>query len=82
MIPVKIILDLVSTCAWPIVKCLFNLWLYLPTYRGALFLHSLGQPHIEKNYGLISKVAGKYLAFVGIVDRASGEGQQENKKTQ
>ena len=69
------IFDLICDCIWPIFTCMFCLWLYLPTYRGALFIHQIGQPFIEQYYQLIAKIVGKYIGFVGVPNR--GQEQEE-----
>lgn len=73
-------LDLICCCAWPIVKSLLCVWMYHPTYRGALFIQALAQPHIEKYYELISIAAGKYLAFLGLPTRVAEKAENPKKE--
>lgn len=66
-------------CTWSIIKGLICLWMVHPTYRGALFIQSIGQPFIEKYFGLISKHANKILGFVGIPSRVEEEKQSKSQ---
>jgi hypothetical protein len=50
-----------------------------PNYRGALFIQSIGQPFVEKYFGLISNHANKVLGFVGVPSRDEKEEGQKKE---
>ena len=76
--PVKLLLNMICTCVWPILKALLSVWLYYDTYRGALLIEQIGQPHFNKIYQLAAPIAGKALSFVGVPVR-SVEASEEKK---
>lgn len=67
--PVKMIIDLVSTCLYPTIKLLVCLWLIHPNYRGALFVDQKLTPIVSKYFSLVNEKAGKVLSIVGIPAR-------------
>ena len=75
LFPVRLGLNMLCSCSWQIVKALLSLWLLHPTYRGALFVQQLAQPHIVKNFPALEGSVGKVLGFVGIPSRKA---QAEN----
>ena len=78
LFPVKYLLNLICTCIWCISKALFAVWLYHPSYRGALLLHQLGEPHLAKVQTILEPTVGKALSFVGIPTRKEETKTKEN----
>ncbi len=57
-------MNLISLKCWPFIKTLFCIWLYYPTYRGALLLEQLGGNYIDLANKSVGPVASKILPLL------------------
>ena len=69
LFPFIIILGKIGRRIYPTIKTLFHLWLYIPEYRGALYINQYKGDLINKIFIRINPLIGRIFSLVGIENR-------------
>ena len=78
LFPIIFILGKISRRIYPFIKVCFHLWLYFPSYRGALLLDQLYGKFIDLAFLKVNPIGGKVLTKIGIPNRdIAGETKKE-----
>lgn len=57
-------MSLISLKCWPFLKTLFCIWLYYPTYQGALLLEQLCGKYIDMANSSVYPICSKILSIL------------------